>query len=265
MRRAFTLIELLVVIAIIAILAAILFPVFAQAREKARSTNCLSNTKQIGMSFRMYVEDTDGKYPMAYTEWSAQVGDNFGELYGGHAGVGNEAQAEFARKASYVAQLMPYSKSAKIFVCPSDSGVGTQFGVGSQFTSYHYRHYLSSTYSPGPRGGAYHIGGWLWTDSRLESPAGMFVFHENSVFHQPKQEYLEWLSGFGSDAERKGWAPNTTMNFVFGDGHAKTHAVGTILCRAAWWPRVGWDYHWPRRHWEGKGWNADGTPTPDID
>ncbi|MGC4047413.1 MAG: prepilin-type N-terminal cleavage/methylation domain-containing protein, partial [Armatimonas sp.] len=63
-RRAFTLIELLVVIAIIAILAAILFPVFAQAREKARQTSCLSNTKQIGTGLMMYTQDYDETYPM---------------------------------------------------------------------------------------------------------------------------------------------------------------------------------------------------------
>ena len=65
-RSAFTLIELLVVIAIIAILAAILFPVFAQAREAARQTSCLSNTKQFAVATIMYVQDYDETYPMAY-------------------------------------------------------------------------------------------------------------------------------------------------------------------------------------------------------
>src|SRR5579871_6629432 len=66
MRRnhAFTLIELLVVIAIIAILAAILFPVFAQAREKARAITCVSNEKQIGLAFMLYVQDYDETFPM---------------------------------------------------------------------------------------------------------------------------------------------------------------------------------------------------------
>jgi prepilin-type N-terminal cleavage/methylation domain-containing protein/prepilin-type processing-associated H-X9-DG protein len=65
-RYAFTLIELLVVIAIIAILAAILFPVFAQAREQARKTSCLSNMKQIGLGASMYVQDWDEKFPRAW-------------------------------------------------------------------------------------------------------------------------------------------------------------------------------------------------------
>jgi len=68
-RRGFTLIELLVVIAIIAILAAILFPVFAQAREKARTASCLSNTKQVGTAVQMYIQDYDEVFPMS---------DNFG-------------------------------------------------------------------------------------------------------------------------------------------------------------------------------------------
>src|SRR6476620_9900153 len=70
-RSAFTLIELLVVIAIIAILAAILFPVFAQAREKARQTSCLSNTKQISLGILMYLQDYDERFFATVTERQA--------------------------------------------------------------------------------------------------------------------------------------------------------------------------------------------------
>ncbi|MEN6404264.1 MAG: prepilin-type N-terminal cleavage/methylation domain-containing protein, partial [Armatimonadia bacterium] len=67
MKRGFTLIELLVVIAIIAILAAILFPVFAKAREKARQTSCLNNCKQLGTAIVQYCQDYDERMPKCYT------------------------------------------------------------------------------------------------------------------------------------------------------------------------------------------------------
>src|SRR5437763_15325882 len=72
-RAGFTLIELLVVIAIIAILAAILFPVFAQAREKARATSCLSNSKQMGLAMMMYAQDYDEGYPQGWYQGPPQA------------------------------------------------------------------------------------------------------------------------------------------------------------------------------------------------
>ncbi len=96
-HKGFTLIELLVVIAIIAILAAILFPVFAQAREKARQTSCLSNMKQLGLSLTIYAQDYDGTLPM--TSW--EVGALKSKIHW-----------------SYLVQ--PYVKNLQIFVCPSD-------------------------------------------------------------------------------------------------------------------------------------------------
>ena len=74
-RRGFTLIELLVVIAVITILAAILFPVFAQAREAARQTSCASNLRQIGMAARMYMQDNDG-YCFLHHAYDADVAAN---------------------------------------------------------------------------------------------------------------------------------------------------------------------------------------------
>ena len=93
-KSAFTLIELLVVIAIIAILAAILFPVFARARENARRSSCMSNMKQIGLGVLQYAQDYDEKYPSGTT---------------GNRGRG------------WAGQVLPYIKSSQVFVCPSDA------------------------------------------------------------------------------------------------------------------------------------------------
>jgi prepilin-type N-terminal cleavage/methylation domain-containing protein/prepilin-type processing-associated H-X9-DG protein len=103
-RHAFTLIELLVVIAIIAILAAILFPVFAQARDKARQSSCLSNIKQIGIGLMMYVQDADETYPGALQAEQSINGGSTSDM----------------RKPLDM-QLLPYTKNDQIWTCPSDA------------------------------------------------------------------------------------------------------------------------------------------------
>jgi prepilin-type N-terminal cleavage/methylation domain-containing protein/prepilin-type processing-associated H-X9-DG protein len=100
--KGFTLIELLVVIAIIAILAAILFPVFAQARDKARSSACLSNTKQQALAIHMYAQD-DETMPLVYQGSWGSCYPNCNEL--GHW--------------PWNKQIMPYVKSKGVYTCPS--------------------------------------------------------------------------------------------------------------------------------------------------
>jgi prepilin-type N-terminal cleavage/methylation domain-containing protein len=98
----FTLIELLVVIAIIAILAAILFPVFAQAREKARAVTCLSNMKQVGLGLQMYAQDWDEALPP-----SLHSTPNFGD------------PQVYSRVPNFLGSILPYLKNRQILYCPS--------------------------------------------------------------------------------------------------------------------------------------------------
>ncbi|GAB4452991.1 MAG: hypothetical protein OHK0029_04890 [Armatimonadaceae bacterium] len=101
---AFTLIELLVVIAIIAILAAILFPVFAQARERGRAAACLSNVKQIGLGLMMYVQDYDERFPQPFAQIPTINGGGIGDRF-----IPLESQIE------------PYIKNFQVWKCPSHS------------------------------------------------------------------------------------------------------------------------------------------------
>lgn len=105
----FTLIELLVVIAIIAILAAILFPVFAQAREKARQSTCQSNLKQFGNAFSMYKQDYDEQFP-------------FGGWYGQNTGAGTP-DARVDRSNDWHISLLPYIKNIGVNECPSSTDI----------------------------------------------------------------------------------------------------------------------------------------------
>jgi prepilin-type N-terminal cleavage/methylation domain-containing protein/prepilin-type processing-associated H-X9-DG protein len=121
-KNGFTLIELLVVIAIISILAAILFPVFAKAREKARQTSCASNEKQLGLGFTQYTQDYDEKYPCGTD----------GDL-NGDAGSG------------WASQIYPYEKSKGVYLCPDDS-FKPQFGT--ETISYGYNFDFNFKYQP---------------------------------------------------------------------------------------------------------------------
>ncbi len=123
-RRGFTLIELLVVIAIIAILAAILFPVFARARENARRASCMSNLKQLDLAMLQYTQDYDEHYPMYYVCATTACGP-----YG------------------WADSLQPYLKSYQILQCPSDSNPPSDVPTSTHYTDYAYHIWIGGYYS----------------------------------------------------------------------------------------------------------------------
>ena len=137
-RSGFTLIELLVVIAIIAILAAILFPVFAQAREKARQTSCLSNTKQMSLAFMQYVQDYDERLPNVLSGAGGSTGSpnlTIGNVCPLASGASTTTKGKLGGWLYYCdfagatgtnydpsqGSLYAYTKNAQMYVCPSDA------------------------------------------------------------------------------------------------------------------------------------------------
>ena len=125
-RRGFTLIELLVVIAIIAILAAILFPVFAKAREKARQTSCLSNVKQLALSWMMYAQDYDECVVATHMPPVGAPDRTDMWVYA--------ANSDPTRKIG--SRLMPYCKNEQLFVCPSEPTSLWSYGMNYYLASY---------------------------------------------------------------------------------------------------------------------------------
>jgi type II secretory pathway pseudopilin PulG len=141
------LIELLVVIAIIAILAAILFPVFAAAREKARQTVCLSNMKQVGLAVIQYLQDYDDVYPCGLQQTAAT---NYG--------------------MGWLPQIYPYVKSDAVFVCPDDP---TKPGSSpNEMTdSYAYNNLFDHKATGGSKNG-------IWQESQSSSPSNIVLLFE---------------------------------------------------------------------------------------
>jgi len=185
-RRGFTLIELLVVIAIIAILAAILFPVFARAREKARQTSCLSNVKQIALAAHMYAQDYDEKWPRCslYTpDWS---------------------QGWF-----WYSLVMPYINNWQILVCPSEPGYYCGYGWNGWLTGYHYHTIdLPLGKVDRPAETIFIADSERWTASETQGSPGKTIY---------KPAYSTYCSPTGGVKCRH----NDGANWGFFDGHAK--------------------------------------------
>ena len=190
-RRAFTLIELLVVIAIIAILAAILFPVFAQAREKARQAACLSQAKQWGIAIDMYKQDYDG----TMVAWSSvAVGAN-GKLM----------------TIYWSEMLQPYMKNRNIGVCPSDPD---KFDRTRDFLSYCFNRNVQFGINNNPA-----------SDSQVRYPTTTIALQEwtspgytGCDWVGPQSFYKNYLlSPLEKNGDRR---HNSGSNYVFFDGHA---------------------------------------------
>jgi prepilin-type N-terminal cleavage/methylation domain-containing protein/prepilin-type processing-associated H-X9-DG protein len=201
-QRGFTLIELLVVIAIIAILAAILFPVFAKAREKARQASCASNVKQLALAFHMYTSDYDDVYTGWLVRAKASAGCN---------------QADSCMWYHHIWQ--PYVKNWQLNICPStnyNSGSGCQWWIPS------IRPYGTS-YGFNCRG----VGCWCSNKqlSQLRQPAQMLMLMD--CVGGGARPYF---GGSGGAQEKEGTGGcNTTyilphndgVNVAYFDGHVK--------------------------------------------
>lgn len=219
-RRGFTLIELLVVIAIIAILAAILFPVFAQAKEAAKKTACLSNNKQIGTSLYMYLTDFDDALPMAnYPAPPAYVGPPF-TVFAWHNGPG-------VSELSWADLMLPYTKNINIFKCPDDN-LGRKNLTGTPITgatlSYALNYYFFRP--PGGQPALFATGGGSITS--IEQPASKIFICETAPNPTTGQvsEIVRPDRYFGLERHLKGG------NYVLADTHAKFHNL------PQWWKTI---------------------------
>ena len=166
-QYAFTLIELLVVIAIVAILAAILFPVFQKVRENARRAGCQANEKQLGLAATQYVQDSDEMYPPTGSNNCGANGNFFSAIY-------------------------PYVKSAGVYKCPDDgSAWGSSYLVNDNIDTYTGDYQDLYGYCPG--GGPTPIGVKL---SQVVSPSASVMALEGSVNRDPPGGY-----GAGNQAD----------------------------------------------------------------
>jgi prepilin-type N-terminal cleavage/methylation domain-containing protein/prepilin-type processing-associated H-X9-DG protein len=242
--RGFTLIELLVVIAIIAILAAILFPVFAQARDKARQAACLSNLKQVGTALMMYTQDYDERMPSACS-WGRGWTWFTKTLNGPCAQAGITAATPLNTNlgpsqtpSRYIQEFLhPYTRNEEIWFCPSVGRSrhwllteGPTYGYNG--TTYIWNH---ST-NPPPKGAAISVSG-LATAS-IPRPAEAPVMWDMPYWFIPDDTCPAWDA---KSAHARG------INVVYTDGHAKyasytgtKNNAHTKCSYEDWWVQNSW-------------------------
>ena len=248
---AFTLIELLVVIAIIAILAAILFPVFAQAREKARQTSCLSNIKQWGTAIMMYQQDYDELFPMAYGFYPG-IGWLRGIIHDFPADWENSVTDPLeiaAYNMMWANSVQPYMKNMAIASCPS-----------AQLYNFNGVDFSAANQRKKPGQCSYTFNGDLHTYplAGVVSPADVILLNEGRgkilfngfatsnpqlvcgsqtepCIYKPR-DYTNRVcqTGNGSTdtsyvAYNSFWVHNQGMNFTYTDGHVKWRRMGAQL------------------------------------
>jgi prepilin-type N-terminal cleavage/methylation domain-containing protein/prepilin-type processing-associated H-X9-DG protein len=194
-RKGFTLIELLVVIAIIAILAAILFPVFARAREQARKSACLSNAKQIATAMMMYAQDYDETLVLRYVN---------------------------AGKGSWKDSIEPYLKSADIYRCPSNPAASRPDALGKYPGGY-------AMWLPDPPIAVNMVGGaYPQPMASIAYPANALIVLEHSYKWPDTGPYLQYNEPAkdpnalpGGPSEWNSGHDKKACNIVYLDGHAK--------------------------------------------
>jgi prepilin-type N-terminal cleavage/methylation domain-containing protein/prepilin-type processing-associated H-X9-DG protein len=213
-RRAFTLIELLVVVSIIALLAAILFPVFGRARENARRSACQSNFKQIGLGILQYAQDYDETFPIQDTPLGSEA--NGLTYFADPSGPGWAINWHWA--------IYPYIKNWQVFTCPSATAIDTGSSAAAPFTAY----------APNP---AYPNSRNSQVVNGIAMGRKISVIHDTSaiVWIQEKQTlanasfvrpYREWAGSYTGkyvDWQRVFLANNHFEggNLLFCDGHVK--------------------------------------------
>jgi len=220
-HKAFTLIELLVVIAIIAILAAILFPVFARARENARRASCMSNLKQIGLGMMMYVQDYDEKYPSSYINTSQTSPD------------GPNTHGYWLNGMWFWQQIIyPYTKSVQIYRCPSAEYSGTYLYPGN----YGVNQLVINT--PGNQVSLAAVGSPASTYMVMD--AGTYILYPANTYTPSGDSYLPGSAAFitsGSAASYEMQDFNSGRHFVgvnmsFADGHVKWQLSSNVVQEA---------------------------------